>query len=118
MAAVWAAGPDPMTTKKGQYNIPVKKRKQTQKLCRGKKKKKKALLNPERVDIPTTLLCMVLALRFTGSSGGGGDDVAGFFWRVVAAAAIDSPALERSVRRRVEANSLAACLDIFFEKRA
>lgn len=51
----------------------------------------------------TTLLCIALAPKLTGFERGG--------YRVadvtVAIAAIDRPALERSVRRKVEANSLA-----------
>lgn len=56
-------------------------------------------------DVLTTLLCMFLALSSVGCVV--------VFLKVVAAAAMDSPALERSVRLKPEANSLTVYVDIF-----
>lgn len=63
----------------------------------------------EIANVPTTLLCIFLApVSTTGV-------FEGFLVKAVAAAAIDSPALERSVRRKVEANRLGDFRLIYYQ---
>lgn len=93
MAAVWAAGPEPMTIRTRVSPIPRYSLK-----IDGDKG---AMIDKkERRNIPTTLLCIFLAPCSTAGV------FEGFLVKAVAAAAIDSPALERSVRLKVEANRL------------